>query len=90
MHPDEIKQLIEQGISNAQAIVTGEGGKYEAIVISPSFDGMSMVKEHQMVYATVNEHIASGELHALSIKAYTPDEWNKIATRAENPENRDR
>ncbi len=78
MEPDEIKQLIEQGISDATAIVTGEAGKYEAIVISQSFEGLTMVKEHQMVYATVNSHIASGELHALSIKAYTPSEWEEV------------
>ena len=78
MEPDEIKKLIEAGIADAQAIVTGESGKYEAIVISPAFDGMTMVKEHQMVYATVNSHIASGELHALSIKAYTPSEWEQL------------
>lgn len=78
MEPEEIKILIENGIPQSQAIVTGESGKYEAIVISPEFEGLTMVKEHQMVYATVNEHIASGALHALSIKAYTPDEWESI------------
>ena len=78
MEPDEIKTLIENGIPQSQAIVTGESGKYEAIVISPEFEGLSMVKEHQLVYATVNEHIASGALHALSIKAYTPGEWESI------------
>ncbi len=78
MEPDEIKTLIEKGIPQSQAIVTGESGKYEAIVISPEFEGLTMVKEHQMVYATVNEHIASGALHALSIKAYTPGEWDSI------------
>ena len=78
MEPEEIKKLIEAGISESQVIVTGESGKYEAIVISPEFEGKTMVKEHQMVYATVNEHIASGALHALSIKAYTPNEWDEI------------
>ena len=78
MEPSEIKTLIENGITQSQAIVTGESGKYEAIVISPEFEGLSMVKEHQMVYATVKEHIASGALHALSIKAYTPGEWESL------------
>jgi len=67
--------LIEVGIPNSQAIVTGEEGKYEATVISDCFDGLSMVKEHQLVYSTVKEQIASGELHALSIKAFTTEEW---------------
>lgn len=78
METSEIKKLIEAGINDAEAIVTGDSGKYEATVISPAFEGLSMIKEHQMVYATVNSHIVSGELHALSIKAYTPEEWKDL------------
>lgn len=74
MNPDDIKKLIEDGIPGAQATVTGEGGKYEATVISDAFAGLSTLKQHQLVYGTVNEHIASGALHALTIKAHTPDE----------------
>lgn len=77
MEITEIKALIERGIDNSEAIVTGAEGKYEAVVISPAFEGLTMVKEHQLVYATVNSQIASGELHALSIKAYTPEEWQE-------------
>lgn len=75
MNADDVKTLIETGIPNSQVIVTGEEGKYEATVISDRFDGLSMVKEHQLVYSTVKEQIASGELHALSIKAFTTEEW---------------
>ena len=81
METSEIKQLIENGIDDAEAIVTGDAGKYEATVISPAFEGLSMVKEHQLVYATVNAQIASGELHALTIKAYTPNEWHEKNSR---------
>lgn len=75
METSEIKLLIEAGIADSEAFVTGDGGKYEATVVSPAFEGLTMLKEHQMVYATVNQHIASGALHALTIKAYTPEEW---------------
>jgi acid stress-induced BolA-like protein IbaG/YrbA len=77
MNTDEIKKLIETGIPDSKAMVSGAEGKYEAIVVSESFAGLSMVKEHQMVYATVKPQISSGELHALSIKAFTPKEWEK-------------
>ena len=76
MTTDEIQKLIEAGVPNSKAMVSGGEGKYEATVISESFADMSMVKE-QMVYATVKPQIASGELHALSIKAFTPEEWEK-------------
>ena len=77
MTTDEIKKLIEAGVENSNAIVTGAEGKYEAIVVSDSFKDLSMVKEHQLVYAAVKAQIASGELHALSIKAFTTEEWEK-------------
>lgn len=75
MTTDDIKKLIETGIPESMAMVTGGEGKFEAVVVSDCFDGLSMVKEHQIVYATVKDQIASGELHALSIKAFTHQEW---------------
>lgn len=77
MNVDEIKKLIEAGVPDSKAIVTGADGKYEATVISDSFEGLSMVKEHQLVYSTVKPHIASGDLHALTIKTFTHAEWNE-------------
>ncbi|AOU96911.1 hypothetical protein BI364_01820 [Acidihalobacter yilgarnensis] len=75
MIPENVKTLIEQGIPGCQVTVTGDGSKFEAVVVSEAFEGMSPVKEHQLVFATVGEHIASGAIHALTIKAYTPKEW---------------
>lgn len=76
MTPKEIKTCIEGGIPGSEAMVTGDGSKFEAIVISEAFDGLSPVKEHQLVFSTVKEHISNGAIHALSIKAYTPNEWS--------------
>jgi acid stress-induced BolA-like protein IbaG/YrbA len=75
MTADDVKKLIEEGIPNSQAIISGEGCNLEATVISDAFEGMSMLAEQKMVFATVNHLISTGELHALAIKAYTPDEW---------------
>ena len=75
MTPDDVKALIEQGIPGSQAIISGEGCNLEATVISDQFEGKTMLAEQKMVFATVNHLITSGELHALGIKAYTPDEW---------------
>ncbi len=75
MTTDEIKVLIEAGFESAQVIVNGDNGMFDTTVISDKFDGLSPVKKQQMVYATVNTQITSGAIHALSIKAYTPKEW---------------
>lgn len=75
MTTDEIKALIEAGIESAQVKVSGDNGMFDAIVISEQFAGLMPVKKQQMVYATVNAQITSGAIHALTIKAYTPSEW---------------
>lgn len=77
MEVSEIKSLIENGLDGVEARVTGDGSHYEAIVIGECFDGQSMVAQQKMVYATLNEHITSGAIHAITIKAYTPAQWEK-------------
>ena len=70
----EIKQMIEQGISCQSVQITGDGNHFEAIVVSEAFEGKRPVARQQMVYATVQDKISSGELHALSLKTITPAE----------------
>lgn len=70
-----IEERIKSQIPDAKVILEGEGCNYKATVISQIFDGMTPVKKHQTVYATVNDLIASGELHALTIKTFTPEQW---------------
>ena len=78
MEASEVKKCIEQGIPGADVTVSADGSKYTAIVVSKEFEGKTMIAEQKMVYATVNEHIQSGAIHALSIKAYTPEEWEAL------------
>ena len=75
METTEVKKIIEAGINNSEAMVTADGSKYTAIVISDEFEGKTMLAEQKMVFALVNEHIQSGAIHALTIKAYTKAEW---------------
>lgn len=77
MENQQIQQLIEAGLADVKAIVNGDGYHYEAIVIGDCFEGKSLVQQQKMVYAALGEHIASGAIHALTIKAYTPDQWEK-------------
>ena len=79
MEISEIQQLIEAGLPGATVTVTGDGSHFQAVVVSDAFEGKSLVAKQKMVYATVNEHITSGELHAFTIKAYTPTEWDKAS-----------
>lgn len=76
MNPNDIKSLIEAEMPDAEVRVLGEDGvHFEAVIISAAFAGQRPVKRHQLVYAAVGAKLASGELHALSFKTFTPEEW---------------
>ena len=74
MTPDKIQQLIADGMPDAKVDVSGGDGKFVAEVTSDAFEGLGTLKRHKLVYACVNDEIASGELHALTIVAKTPAE----------------
>jgi acid stress-induced BolA-like protein IbaG/YrbA len=78
MQPEEIKRLIEAGIENCEAFVEGDGAHFLACVVSPVFAGKSRVQKQQLVNDTVRSQLLDGTLHALSIKTFTPEEWNKL------------
>jgi acid stress-induced BolA-like protein IbaG/YrbA len=76
MNANDIKQLIESGLTECTALVEGEDGvHFKATVISPDFAGKNRVQKQQLVYATLGNRIADGTIHALSIKTLTPEEW---------------
>jgi acid stress-induced BolA-like protein IbaG/YrbA len=77
MHSEEIARLIESGLPESHALVRSEDNThFEAVVVSSGFEGKRSLARHQMVYATLGE-LMGGEIHALSIKAFTPEEWEQ-------------
>jgi acid stress-induced BolA-like protein IbaG/YrbA len=55
--------------------VDGDGRHWYATVVSSTFEGLRPIARHQRVYATMGTRMKTDEVHALSIKAYTPAEW---------------
>jgi acid stress-induced BolA-like protein IbaG/YrbA len=74
---NEVKTIVEQSIPKAKVIVDGDGYHYQVSVISEEFEGQSKIKRQQLVYAALGKQIASGELHALTMKTWTPQEWGQ-------------
>lgn len=72
-----IQEKLEQALVLDECIVKGENGNFQVIVVSEMFADMSRVKKQQVVYGPLTEEIASNAIHALTIKALTPDEWQK-------------
>ncbi len=78
MQPEEIKRLIEAGIPGSEAFVEGDGAHFLACVVSPVFAGKSRIQKQQIVNDTVKTQLLNGTLHALSIKTFTPEEWDQL------------
>ena len=75
MQADEIKTAIESAIENSEVQVAVEGSHIHLVVISPAFEGLTPVKKQQLVYASLQDAVASGAIHAVHMKTYTPDQW---------------
>ena len=71
----DVEQLVQKGIPDAKILVEGDGCDLLIVVVSEQFTDLNLVKKQQLVMATLKEPLASGKLHAVSVKAYTPDEW---------------
>ena len=78
MQPEEIRRMIETGLADSEAYVEGDGAHFTAIVVCPAFVGKSRLQKQQLVYDTVRARLLDGTLHALSIKTFTPEEWEKL------------
>ena len=77
MENSEIKDVLMRALALEEAHVTGDGSHFQVIVVGELFAAMSRVKKQQAVYAPLMEYIADNRIHALSIKAYTPEEWQR-------------
>lgn len=81
MSPLEIKQRIESLAPQTEAWVrdmTGTQDHYEAVVISPVFGGKAMIENHRTVLDLFKSEIDSGEVHALTLKTYSPEQAKKL------------
>ena len=76
MSPKEIKAIIESVIPGSIANVEGDGTHFEAIVVSSEFEGKGLLEQHQIVYKALGESMR--DIHALSLKTYTPDQWKRV------------
>ena len=75
MENNEIQTVLMNALSLQEAQVSGDGSHFQVIDVGEMFDGMSRVKKQQAVYAPLMEYIADNRIHALTIKALTPQEW---------------
>ena len=74
VEPGSIEQSIRAGLAVTHCEVSGDGAHFDAVIVSPAFEGLSRVRRHQLVYGTLGARMG-GEIHALSMKTFSPGEW---------------
>ena len=79
MTPQELQQIIAAGMRCDHLEVEGDGRHWQALVVSPEFEGLRAIRRHQRVYATLGSRMHTDEVHALSMKTFTPSEWKAQA-----------
>ncbi len=75
MQPEQVEKIIAAGLSCEHLQVVGDGHHFEALIVSAEFVGQNRVQRQQRVNEVLRQHFNSGELHALSMKTQTPEEW---------------
>ena len=74
----QVEQYISANLPCDFIEVRGDDGThFEALIVSPAFEGGRMVQQHQLVYAALGDRMRA-EIHALSIKTYTPQQWAEL------------
>ena len=72
--PESVKEGIQAGLSCEHVEVIGDGQHFQALIVSDKFAGRNRVQRHQLVYAALGERMRE-EIHALSMRTLTPQEW---------------
>ena len=85
MTQDEIKTTLEKALPDSTVRVddlTGGGDHFQVWIIAAAFAGKSLVEQHQMVYAVLKDALGSERIHALALKTYSPEQWERLAAKS--------
>jgi len=78
--PEQIRTYIIEGLPCDQVDVQGDGAHFEALIVSPAFEGKRLIARHQLVYAALGDRMKA-EIHALSMRTLTPAEYQQTQGR---------
>ncbi|TGD72109.1 BolA family transcriptional regulator [Mangrovimicrobium sediminis] len=73
-----VKALLQAHLPECEFHVQGEGANYDIVAVGEVFEGLRPVKKQQLIYAALNEEIASGAIHAVNMRTYTPEQWKSV------------
>ncbi len=81
MDPREIERLIRAALPSAKVWVedtVGDGHHFQAVVVAEQFQGLPLIKQHQLVNEALKTYLQDGRLHALALRTFTPAQWEQL------------
>ena len=79
MTADQLQAIITAGLPCEHIALEGDGRHWYATIVSTAFEGQRLLGRQRLVYATLGNRMATDEVHALSMKTFTPAEWAQQA-----------
>ena len=77
----ELEKII-RGLVAVEAIeiedMTGTQDHWKVMVVSEDFENKSRIDQHKLIFDPLQDRIKSNEIHALTLKTYTPEKWKKL------------
>lgn len=75
MTADQLKAIISAGLACEHLELEGDGRHWFATIVSAEFEGQRLLQRQRRVYATLGNKLQTDEVHALSMKTFSPAEW---------------
>ena len=79
--PEEIKATLTQALPVSlieTQDLTGGGDHWQVIIVSAAFEGKGLIEQHRLVNDALKEPMGDQRIHALSLKTYSPAQWEKL------------
>jgi acid stress-induced BolA-like protein IbaG/YrbA len=77
MTNEEIANLLKTELNLTDVKVKSEGSHFQIIAVDNRFDDMTRVKKQQLIYGPLSDKIADGSMHAITIKTFSVDQWQR-------------
>lgn len=79
MNSEQLCQILQDAFPNAQVHVTGQSGKFDLRIVDSEFEGKRTLLRQQAVYVPIQHLLFNESIHAVNIRAMTPEEWRKAS-----------
>ncbi len=77
MQAEDVRERLAEELPDCELEVKSDGNHFLVVAVGERFEGMSPVRKQQTIYGILNDLLADGTIHALTIKAFTPREWEQ-------------